>query len=87
MLQHPFCYDREDRNVVAWARHCERSEAIQCGHEVLDCFVVLLLAMTRPQLIVIRHPEVRAERASKDAALALGLSPFEARRYAPSTSG
>jgi len=35
----------------------------------------------------IRHPEVRAKRASKDAAEALGPSPFEARRCAPSASG
>jgi hypothetical protein len=27
-------------------RHCERSEAIQCGAAVLDCFVASLLAMT-----------------------------------------
>jgi hypothetical protein len=27
-------------------RHCERSEAIQCGEAVLDCFVAALLAMT-----------------------------------------
>jgi hypothetical protein len=33
---------------------------------------------------VIRHPEVRAERASKDAAEALGLSPFEGRFAATS---
>jgi hypothetical protein len=26
-------------------RHCERSEAIQCGPTVLDCFVASLLAM------------------------------------------
>jgi len=34
-----------------------------------------------------RHPEVAAKRPSKDAAEAPGPSPFEARRYAPSTSG
>jgi len=28
-------------------RHCERSEAIQRHQERLDCFVALLLAMTR----------------------------------------
>jgi hypothetical protein len=27
-------------------RHCERSEAIQCGTRYLDCFVATLLAMT-----------------------------------------
>src|SRR5580698_526244 len=27
-------------------RHCERSEAIQCGAAELDCFVASLLAMT-----------------------------------------
>jgi hypothetical protein len=27
-------------------RHCEQSEAIQCGAAVLDCFVASLLAMT-----------------------------------------
>jgi hypothetical protein len=27
-------------------RHCERSEAIQCSGEELDCFVASLLAMT-----------------------------------------
>jgi hypothetical protein len=27
-------------------RHCERSEAIQFGAAVLDCFVASLLAMT-----------------------------------------
>ncbi len=34
--------------------------------------------------IVSRHPEVRAERASKDAAEALGPSPFEGRSAATS---
>jgi hypothetical protein len=33
------------------------------------------------------HPEVAAKRPSKDAAEASGPSPFEARRFAPSTSG
>ncbi len=27
-------------------RHCERSEAIQCSVEEMDCFVASLLAMT-----------------------------------------
>jgi len=36
---------------------------------------------------VIRHPEVAAKRPSKDTAEAPGPSPFEARRYAPTTSG
>jgi hypothetical protein len=32
-----------------------------------------------------RHPEAAAKRPSKDAAEAPGPSPFEARRFAPST--
>jgi hypothetical protein len=31
------------------------------------------------RVLVIRHPEVRAERASKDAAEASGSSPFKGR--------
>jgi hypothetical protein len=37
--------------------------------------------------LVHRHPEVAAKRPSKDAARAVQPSPFEARRFAPSTSG
>ncbi len=32
--------------IAASLRHCERSEAIQSGLAVLDCFVVTLLAIT-----------------------------------------
>jgi penicillin-binding protein 1C len=35
------------------ARHCERSEAIQRGRAVLDCFVASLLAMTRHKIRVV----------------------------------
>ncbi len=47
-------------------------------------FPVSLVPQTRQTF---RHPEVRAKRASKDAAKAPRPSPFEARRFAPSTSG
>jgi hypothetical protein len=33
-------------HATSLARHCERSEAIQCGTAALDCFVAPLLAMT-----------------------------------------
>ena len=50
------------------------------------CLVVALIETESPSRI--RHPEVRAERASKDARpRRWGPSPFEARRFAPSTSG
>src|SRR5665213_78167 len=38
------CVSRECGSVSH--RHCERSEAIQCREEGLDCFVAALLAMT-----------------------------------------
>ena len=49
----------------------------------------LLHAMvTRPEPSrIFRHPEAAAKRPSKETAEALRAAPFEARRFAPSTSG
>ena len=41
------CLGRGSRRENEFARHCERSEAIQRAVPVVDCFVTSLLAMTR----------------------------------------
>ncbi len=40
------CLGRGSRRENEFARHCERSEAIQRAMPVVDCFVASLLAMT-----------------------------------------
>ena len=47
-------------------RHCERSEAIHCAEQRMDCFVAVLLAMTSDQHLA-GSPTISGCRASETA--------------------